>query len=542
MPTDSVFREILTKSPDLPPDAVGWLLDRCGAASLYPGRGPLPEQVGALVKKHGYRMAVTIAHVADDPQVLARLAKHTSVQVRRAVAGNPHTDQSTLEFLWRWVLSAEDGKTLDLLSRALPFEWLLASAEPLQFFDPSADIPAALLKGSGYMFGHAAGGSPPHKAILGRLRRTPTEEPSATRFREVITHRCLLLALKATLMCAPNRAHRLPFSEAVQLFAQTHRDTVAGPSGCPESTHRCLAAACVRMALLDDGTVIDVELAELAVKYRDLIVPAQAPATARSDWTVTRNDRHPAFYRRTSSEAVDVFLDSGVPEYCAAAVLSFDKAQMRRLMGSMLLPREVLNWAARSNAAVLPSELLTETLQAYRKQQLEGGVFVPFILDVLAAADDIPHDLLRWLLRRHPAEVTAAFLAGRFRTVPTAEFVASFVADVKAKPPQSWAWPKVEWMLVEDLSDLVGAPWASDLVDAIPLGALGGSYFGAEYVADRLIEGFGESSQLWTTALNLIDSQFPGTLSELVDMVKAIADGDIEQGDMERPGQLQLRV
>ena len=79
---------------------------------------PCLPDVERLVTKHGYKLAARFARAASaDPQVLAMLAKHSSVQVLRGVAANKNTDQATVEALWQTALRSADT---ELLLRLIP--------------------------------------------------------------------------------------------------------------------------------------------------------------------------------------------------------------------------------------------------------------------------------------------------------------------------------------------------------------------------------------------------------------------------------------
>ena len=527
MSSDRISRAVLARSPDLPQEVVGWLLDRCGPSiSPYEGRGtggPLPSQASDLIKRHGYKMAVAIANLTDDPQLLAKLAKNSSVQVRRKVANNPHTDQPTHEYLWRWVLAAKDQQVQDSVARALPFDVLLSSAEPLPIRSAGGTVEPAdeLLNGRGCTFDQAMANSPAHAAVLSHLRhgtlpgRTP---PTSADFRATVMHGCPMLALQATVLCAAVQVDGLPFAEATTLFAASYRSL---GTGSPETVERRLVAACVRHALLDAGTAIDVELAEQAVSYRGLIAPDPAAAGDTSVWEVTHLAK-PAFGQRVSAEAVDVFLDSAVPAYCVAAVLSADPAQLYRLMGSMVLTSPTLSWLAGERCEALSAERVVETLRAYQQQALESGVLVLITYDVVSVATDVPLDLLRWLLRNLRGSTVCDFASGRFKTKPSPGFLTDFVADAKEDPPLNWAWSQVEHRVAHRVEEWADQPWATELLCILPL-RLFDSPTSAGFVAARLTEQFGTYPQLWSTALDFMDNQFPGSLPELIDMVWAVA-------------------
>ena len=532
MSSDMISRAVLARSPELPQEVVGWLLDRCGPnLSRYKGRGtggPLPSQASELIRRHGYKMAVVVANLTADSQLLAKLAKNSSVQVRRAVANNPHTDQPTHEYLWRWVLAAKDQKVQDSVARALPFDVLLSSAEPLPIRSnrsSPADNADRLLTGRGHAFNTALTSSPAHSAVLSRLRygtfpgEASTPATSAD-FRAAITHDCPMLALQATVLCASNLVDGLSFAEASKLFAASHR--VLG-TGSPETVERRLVAACVRHALLDAATAIDVALAEQAVSYRDLITsdPAAVASPGYGVWEATHLSP-PAFGPRVTAAAVDVFLDSAVPEYCVAAVLSAAPAQLRRLMSSMVLPPRVLQAVTGQNPESLPADLVVETLRAYQQQAIETGVFVPISYDVLSVAVDVPLDLLRWLLRNLGGTIVSDFASGRFKTKPSPGFLTELVAEATENLSPEWTWGQVEHRVACRVLEWAEQPWATELLGILPL-RLFDSSTSADFAAARLTEEFGTYPQLWSTALDFMDSHFPGSLPDLIDMVWAVA-------------------
>ena len=522
MSSKNISCDVLVRGSELPQEVSGWLLDRAGSDARYVVTPPLPGQVPDLIKRHGYKMAVTIARITDDPKLLARLARNSSVQVRRAVADNRHTDQPTLDYLWRWAVKRRDSEVLAAVVPALSFDALLSSADPLPAnssfrHDPSADVAVELLTGSVSMLANRVTASPPHAAAMDRLRDATHSDCTVENFRAAVTHRCPLLALQATLLCVSDQVDGLPFAEALSLFAASHHSLGADPASTVE---RRLAAACVGHALRSDGVAVDAALAELAVQYRDLIVPAHQPAPDHQDWEVT-HFTPPVFDSRASAEAVDVFLDSGVPEYCAAAVLSADKAQLRRLMASTVLPLPVLYWPARANPRLLPSDLLVETLSVYWQRALQSGEPVEVYSELVAAADGVPQDLLRWLLRQLSRYDVAAFVCGRFATKPSPEFLAGFIADALDDPPRLWTWPNVEDMVVYRADEWGDQPWADVLLGLFSVQQLSNAR-STGVVADRLITELGKFPQLWSAALNLLDNEFPGTLPELVDMVWAL--------------------
>lgn len=74
----------------------------------------------------GYRFACAAAAHTDDEEALARLARHSSLTVRRTVATNPALTDDTVDYLWQWALSRGDFDTLTPLAGRRPVESILS--------------------------------------------------------------------------------------------------------------------------------------------------------------------------------------------------------------------------------------------------------------------------------------------------------------------------------------------------------------------------------------------------------------------------------
>jgi hypothetical protein len=80
--------------------------------------------------------AVWVAFNTTDSDVLTRFSKHRSVQVRRAVAGNPHTPSEAREYLRSW--SVKQGDT-EALNQILGSEPLLPLMQRMAQWDETAN-------------------------------------------------------------------------------------------------------------------------------------------------------------------------------------------------------------------------------------------------------------------------------------------------------------------------------------------------------------------------------------------------------------------
>lgn len=80
----------------------------------------IAAQPNDAIKAAGYGAAVTEARHVDDPARLAKLAKHTSIQVRRAVGANPATPTDIAEYLASWAIKKGDDELATALVEGQP--------------------------------------------------------------------------------------------------------------------------------------------------------------------------------------------------------------------------------------------------------------------------------------------------------------------------------------------------------------------------------------------------------------------------------------
>ena len=85
---------------------------------------PQPDKA---VKAQGYGAAVTEARNVQDPQRLTKLARHSSLQVRRAVGRNPNTPPEVADYLATWAVKKDDTDTVNALIAGQPcaYAWQL---------------------------------------------------------------------------------------------------------------------------------------------------------------------------------------------------------------------------------------------------------------------------------------------------------------------------------------------------------------------------------------------------------------------------------
>lgn len=78
----------------------------------------------AGLKKNGWANALSFATSETRPKILSRLARDSRIQVRRAVANNPHCAKETQEYLFTWTVSHPDAEISRGLVSLMDVDWL----------------------------------------------------------------------------------------------------------------------------------------------------------------------------------------------------------------------------------------------------------------------------------------------------------------------------------------------------------------------------------------------------------------------------------
>ena len=495
------------------PELTALFLDRAQIDDLLCRRvstQPRLPDVERLVTKHGYKLAAKFARAASDPQVLAALAESSSVQVLRKVAANKHTDQPTVEALWQTALRSADT---ELLLRLVP------RADPRTVTDVF-DVPGLERDRlfPTYVAKMFATSEPPWhdnepSFVVGseafRVLREASEELRAEALPPLLASAHVRAALEAAAMCA---AGAVPGVSAVEAFAR-FVDTHPGVLDAPDDDDRFVsaAAACLRhMALCPDVT-IGAELAELLCANADVLV-RKAPFTSQNNHTV------PLFGDRVTSEAFEVFrrcnidrpaFTRGVDALIESSWLSLPEAEFGRELEAARCASAVCRALETAPDRFSP-RLLNQALRVCSN----AGV-VPDILSRLDPSVTVDEDLLVELLRKVPYSTLVSFLTGEMPVAPTPGVVAQLFADnvvaVGRRPAVAALFP--EWK---------DQPWADTLLDGLGPAMFGLDGRAADAVIGMFHDAFGTDPELWAFAFDLLSQGFPGSLPDLLDMVRSL--------------------
>ena len=474
---------------------------------------PEPHDIERLVAKHGYRLAVKFAHSTENPRVLAVLAKRSSVQVLRAVVGNIHTDQPTLRALWPAALRTKDEELLcqliscvDPLSVADVFDvrGLKQTFYYPDYFRPRTGTSAVPWCDQSGVF--VAG------SAAFRVLREASDEVRAEAVPPLLESEHVRAALEAAAMCAAGVVPGVSAVDAFNRFVAARPDTL--PTQPRYNRRVSSAVACLRhMALCGDVT-IGADLAELLCAHADALVDT-APFTSQSCYTV------PLFGARVTSEAFDMFRRPNAehPASARSVAALIDESWLSRPAEQML------DLAAAG--AVAPGTVfrLLQTAPQHFSSPLLNRALRLCCLDTAAfkllreldSSYVLDDDLLVWLAQSAPEADLAAFLSGELPVKPTPDVVSQlFAADAVDH--------RVRQRTVLCFSVWVDQPWSAAL-----LSGLGPAVFEvtkrdtAEAVVSMFHAAFGENIEQWRLAFDLLDQDFPGSLTDLLSMVRSLA-------------------
>ena len=497
------------------------------------GRLPSPpttRAVPALVKKHGFWAAVRIAEATEEPELLAALAKHSSAYVRRAVAGNPHTDQDAVEYLWRWACKKPDMAARSLLVPRVPFNHCVELLAQNRFWPH-----------------YPQRGTYPHKhipygpgicsdvCVVSQRLYPGSPDRSVTNLTAAICCGNPELALDAVALCAGGRFDGMSFADAVDLFEQhTHHQQYPQDMALP--------AECVRHALLHSDVPIDTELAGLILRYADELAEAE-PFLSLASHPHGDYQSVPAWFpdmlprplpsEKLTGPAARLLLASDVPVvFRRFALSSAEPAEIHGLLNDRCV--YTANWLLTDGHSTCDSVAANQALRL-----LQDRAQHPPHQALNLPADVVIDDALlaRVVLTADQTGMSVtgrveSYMAGRFSQKPSRDVVTHMlrVADdptaSQVVPPRFCPASTLAVRLVECFDLWRHQPWAMDLI-----GALGAAFIDpnhgvsrehSDVVAEWLFAEFGDSVELWTGCMDLLESGFPGSLPELLDMVWAM--------------------
>ena len=520
-----------------------------GLDTMRPLPAPPPASaVPALISKHGYRAAARVAEAADDPELLASLAKHSAASVRRAVAANPHTDADTVEYLWQWACNKPDVDARLLLLPRVPF----SSCLELMSLGRYRGWPGYRLAGP-YPHRHAPQMPGVCTYVCSVSQRLLPGSPdfSVRNIRAAIRTGDPEFALDAVALCAGGRVDGLSFPEAVELFAQHVR--CPGSPGDPWFPQGLsLQAVCVRHALLYSDVPVDAELAGLVLRYADQLALAEPfislGAHPHGDFGKAGDDLwsyrfsemvpRPLPSEKLTGPAARMLLASDVPVvFRRLALLSADYAEVRGLLDDRCV--YTAYWLLTEGHSLCDSETANQALRLIHDRQQQPP------LSALDLPEDVVLDdgLLAWVVLAggtpmgHPArtgEQLRDFVTGEFSQKPSREVAARMLRIADGRP-EPWlvsslysSAPRLAARIVDCFGLWRDKPWAADLVGLLgaafidPGPGVRSSDIVSDCVADWLFAEFGDSVELWTGCLGLLEAGFPGSLPELVDTVWAL--------------------
>ena len=518
---------------DVSPKVLSLLLRKLDNARGEPlPASPAADDVSALVAQHGYQMAEAIAKITDDPLVLAKLAKHSSVQVRRVVAESYHLDQGTVEYLWRWACKKGDRDAMRSLAPSVPFAALLAQTVTRRYMSVSW---------------YSRYGPVSTFSLEGRLRDGP--DRTVENLRAAISCYNIDEALAAVKMCTAGRFDGLSYMEALDLFVeqQSRIDHDLGTDGFTAGASATCsdqyAVICLQYTLTQKKPVmIDEELAGLVVRFADLLTgldPFSRFVNSSTDETQQLHSRHygggPSPLPVTATPAAARILMEPVGRISADASAALINAFLNLANRSEL--RRELNagsvfaayWALQNRSPLLNSSLTNQALRLLRHDHIDPPAMT-MDLPVDIAVDG---DLLAWVVHNSAADGLDGFVSGRYLQVPCPSMVNELLNgcwfnDGEPDPAEVTRRARRVLLCFDRWKD---QPWADALVEALG-SAIFTQYAPYQYVADRLFAEFGESVELWAGCLGLLEPGFPGSLSDLLDMVWAMFGDGLTRPDL----------
>ena len=511
---------------DISPNVLAVLLRKLDSAP----RGPLPappaaDDVSALVAQHGFRMAEAIAKIANCPQVLAKLAKHSSVQVRRVVANSKYMNQGTVEYLWRWACANDDQDAMRSLARCVSFEALLVQRSRLRFVSDS--------------WTHRSGSC---FSLEKRLREGP--DRTVENLRATISCHDLEEALAAVTLCAAGRFDGMSYKEAVDLFVeqQPRHDNREGtlhnadqPPWLPDQ----YIALCLRHTLLhSNSSTIDEELAGLVAVHTNRLAGLRPFCTY-----VEGTSRHQAYraFRATigpsplpvtaTPAAARILMGTGSLALTNVFINLANRSELGRLLDADNVFAAF--WALCHISPSLDTVLTNQALRLLR-QELHDPPQQALDLPADIVIDD---DLLAWVVHNSPTsgatDSLGGFVTGCFSQKPRTSMLGELLngGGYTATVPDLNEVSNRTRRILHQFDRWEDKPWADALIMA-----LGPSMWAPtapyKYVTDRLFSEFGDNVELWAGCLGLLDSGFPGSLPELLDLVWAMFGDGLTRPDL----------
>ena len=487
---------------------------------------PAAGDVKALIAQHGYKMAMAVARGTDDPQVLAGLAKHSSLKVRRVVAASSHLDQQTADYLWQWAHSNNEHDMKRGLAPMMSFATLLAL------------IPRDRTVGT-YCYSTA------YYSVKHRLREGP--DRTVENLRAMIGCCDINEALSAVVLCTAGGFEGMSYAEALDLFVEQQtrhdRDPDTGSDTDNDGTGPDrYVALCLRHTLNAASPPVDEEFATLIVKHKDRLVDmdpfrgfaeiAQHPPNLITYRRRYSYDEDPLSVKATP-DAASILLNTGNLTLTNAFIGLADRSELRRELNAG--NKYVAYWALSSRNRFLDSWLANQALSLLRSSYVNP----PWEALRLPADIVIEDDLLSYLVHNSVApnsDSLVRFVSGEFVQQPRPSMMDELVngcwyTDGEIPPSEAAIRAQKLLRIIDQWQD---KPWADDLIEALGP-AMWGRYADNRFFAERLFAEFGDSVELWSGCLGLLEAGFPGSLRELVDTVWALFGDGLVRPDLTPP-------
>ena len=518
---------------DVSPKVLSLLLRKLdNARGVRLPASPAADDVSALVTQHGYRLAEEIAKTTEDPLVLAKLAKNSSVQVRRVVAESHHMDQDTVEYLWHWAWTKDDRDAMRSLAPSVSFAALLAQTVTRRYMSESW---------------YSRYGPCPTFSLEARLRDGP--DRTVENMRAAISCRNIDEALAAVKMCAAGRFDGLSYIDALALFVEQQSridhdlDSDGFTAGASATCSDQYTVICLLHTLAQKSPVmIDEELAGLVVRFADRLTgldPFSRFVNSSPDETQQLHTRHygvgtsplpvtatPAAARILMEPVGHISADASAALINAFLNLA-NRSELRRELdaGSVF----AAYWALQDRSPLLNSSLANQELRLLRHDHVDP----PSMTMDLPTDIAIDGDLLAWVVHNSAADGLDGFVSGRYLQVPCPSMVNELLNgcwfnDGEPDPAEVTRRARRIMHCFDRWKD---QPWADALVEALGP-AMFTQYAPYQYVADRLFAEFGESVELWAGCLGLLEPGFPGSLPDLFDMVWAMFGDGLTRPDL----------
>ena len=473
------------------PEGVSDTLWRLAGADSRTMPSPVSKALALQsAKEDGWQVAVGHAVSATDPEVLARLARDSRKQVRRAVAANVHTDATALKFLFDWAIKFDDEETLSSVASGIDIHYVLD----------------ALRAGDGSEMPRLYGGPASFYSQIAK-RIVTSSDRSVVGAALGLEDSYTLHAAMVREFTDPSPIPGFTWGSVMKLYADD-------PNRCRSFVSRMTPRH------------IDVESAELLLAYSIPSWLANVQPTSIDD------------------AAVEVLLASDIQEaWQTAAIRVTDPDQIDRLIDSRI--PEVLSEFIGRRLEGLTTEQV-ERMVALQDGEDDPQLSANSVLKCLTVGTEmhanVSPEALVGLLRWGSLDFTIRWMLGGLLHDPLPGQVAALVAHpgnafYSGPRPRTYGSPSrsmrvrqimekadVARMVDDHMGDLLKTPIAAELVEA-----LGVAFFDSippgsgksEYLITQLKSGIGVSPRAWEVAFGLLDSH-GGSLDQLQSITRRL--------------------